>query len=179
MLLTRLDGAETAAMVAAAGGEALPAELRHQVAERAEGLPLYVEELTKAAIEGGADSVPASLRDSLMARLDRAPAAKRAAQLGAAIGRSFSHELIVAIADGPADDLVAAWTCWSPLASPRAEATVPDATYTFKHALVQDAAYESLAKADRVSIHARIVDSPDRARTGDRMVAARSPGSSQ
>ena len=63
VLLTRLDGAETAAMVAAAGGEALPAELRCQVAERAEGLPLYVEELTKAALEGGAAPVPVSLRD--------------------------------------------------------------------------------------------------------------------
>jgi len=158
VLLTRLDGADAVTMVAAAGGGALPPDLRRQIAERAEGLPLYVEELTKAALEGGAASVPASLRDSLMARLDRLPAAKRAAQLGAAIGRSFSHDLIAAIAEG---SLVALDRGLDALSTAgliaRRDATV-DGTFTFKHALIQDAAYDSLAKADRMSIHARIAD---------------------
>jgi predicted ATPase len=133
--LTRLTSANAMAMVVAAGGEALPAPLREQIVDHADGVPLFIEELTRAALDG-ATAVPMTLRDSLAERLDRQPAAKRAAQLGAAIGRSFSHELVMAVANEPVANvdhnlnmLVA-----SGLADRRGAA--PEATYTFKHALV-------------------------------------------
>jgi hypothetical protein len=145
-------------MVAAAGGAALPASLQDQIANRSDGVPLFAEELTRTALEHGTLAVPVSLQDALMARLDRHPAAKRAAQLGAAIGRCFSHELVAAIAEEPAAEfdhglevLVASGLadCHGPM---------PATVYTFKHALVRDAAYEIVLRNDRSAIHRRIVD---------------------
>jgi predicted ATPase len=116
LTLARLDQRDTAAMVAnVAGDAALPPEIVTEIAERADGVPLFVEELTKAVLEAGAQasatlsamphpalSVPATLHASLMARLDRlGPVAREVAQAGAAIGREFGHTLLAAITDLP------------------------------------------------------------------------------
>ncbi len=163
--LGRLDDGEVADMVAEVARRDLPAKLRGQVVERADGVPLFVEELTKAVVERMSDdntaapdvSLPASLHDSLMARLDRLPAAKAVAQIGAVIGRSFAYDLVAALAPQPdaelrraLDDLVG-----SGLVTLRGSATT--VTYMFKHALVQSAAYESLLRSRRAAIHERIV----------------------
>ena len=155
-----------------AGQGALPNDLIEQLVAKADGVPLYLEELTKtvlesaqvvlsgdraaAATEGGTITLPASLRDSLMARLDRAPDVKIIAQTGAAIGREFHYSLLAAIApfepsqlDESLNQLVE-----SGLAFRRGAGT--SAIYTFKHALVQDAAYDSLLKSHRQELHRRI-----------------------
>jgi class 3 adenylate cyclase len=164
--LSKLTRAQSAAMVSAlAGGKALPEALFEQILARTDGVPLFVEELTKSILEAGelteagdryeyrgaarAVSIPTTLRDALMARLDRFMPVKEVAQIGAAIGREFSYELIVAVApmrQAQLDDSLAQLT-ESGLAFRRG--TPPDATYTFKHALVQDAAYDSLLKNRR------------------------------
>jgi class 3 adenylate cyclase/tetratricopeptide (TPR) repeat protein len=171
--LSKLTRAQSAAMVSTlAGGKALPSVLLKQILTRTDGVPLFVEELTKAILESDelkeagdhyeyagsarAVTIPATLRDSLMARLDRFMPVKEVAQIGAAIGREFSYELIAAVAPVPQaqldDSLVQ--LCESGLAFRRG--TPPDAVYTFKHALVQDAAYDSLLKSRRQELHRRI-----------------------
>jgi class 3 adenylate cyclase/predicted ATPase len=171
--LSKLTRAQSSAMVSKlAGGKALPAELVQQILAKTDGVPLFVEELTKSILESSglkeaADhyeyagttrsiAIPATLRDSLMARLDRSMPVKEIAQIGAAIGREFSHELIVAVAprakaelDDALERLIA-----SGLAFRRG--TPPEATYTFKHALVQEAAYDSLLKSRRQELHLKI-----------------------
>jgi tetratricopeptide (TPR) repeat protein len=171
--LSKLTRAQSAAMVSTlAGGKALPAPLLEQILTRTDGVPLFVEELTKSILESGelkeagdhyeyagparAVTVPTTLRDSLMARLDRFMPVKEIAQIGAAIGREFSYELIAAVAPMPEallDDALARLS-ESGLAFRRG--TPPDAIYTFKHALVQDAAYDSLLKSRRQELHAKI-----------------------
>ena len=171
--LSKLTRAQSAAMVSTlAGGKALPAALLEQILTRTDGVPLFVEELTKSILESGelkeagdhyeysgsarTVTIPATLRDSLMARLDRFMPVKEIAQIGAAIGREFSYELIAAVAPMPQaqlDDALARLT-ESGLAFRRG--TPPDAIYTFKHALVQDAAYDSLLKSRRQELHAKI-----------------------
>jgi class 3 adenylate cyclase/tetratricopeptide (TPR) repeat protein len=158
LLLTRLDTADVGTMVAAAGGAALPSSLRDQIISRSDGIPLFVEELTRTALEHGAPAVPASLQDALMARLDRHSATKRAAQLGAAIGRCFSHELVAAIAEEPATDIDHGLEALVASGLADCRGPTPDAVYTFKHALVRDAAYETVLRSDRSAIHGRIVD---------------------
>jgi len=173
MNLSKLTRAQsTAILLSLAGGKALPAALLEQILAKTDGVPLFVEELTKSILEsgelrdigdryeyGGAArtvNIPATLRDSLMARLDRLGPVKEIAQIGAAIGREFSYELIAAMAaTGQAhlDGLLAQLTS-SGLAFRRG--TPPDAVYTFKHALVQDAAYDSLLKSRRQALHAKI-----------------------
>jgi hypothetical protein len=171
--LSKLTRAQSAAMVSAlAGGKALPEPLREQILTRTDGVPLFVEELTKAILESGdlkeagdhyeyagsarTVTIPATLRDSLMARLDRFAPVREIAQIGAAIGREFSYEMIEAVAPMPQaqlDDALAR-LCESGLAFRRG--TPPDAIYTFKHALVQDAAYDSLLKSRKQELHAKI-----------------------
>jgi predicted ATPase len=143
-----------------------------QILTRTDGVPLFVEELTKTVLESGelkdtgghyefrgsarSVTIPATLRDSLMARLDRFTPVREIAQIGAAIGREFSYELIEAVApipQVPLDDALLR-LCESGLAFRRG--TPPDAVYTFKHALVQDAAYDSLLKSRRQELHAKI-----------------------
>ncbi|TIM99674.1 MAG: adenylate cyclase, partial [Mesorhizobium sp.] len=129
-----------------------------------DGVPLFIEELTKAVLESASQPdaavsalpIPSTLQASLTARLDRLPAAKQVAQIGAALGREFNHELLAAVAGLPEaalaqglDELVN-----SGLAFRRG--TPPEATYTFKHALVQDTAYVSLLRGTRQKLHARI-----------------------
>ena len=171
--LHRLGRRQRAAMVLrVTGGKALPPEILAQILERTDGVPLFVEELTRTLLESGLMTdagdryelsgplpplaIPANLHDSLMARLDRLAPVKELAQIGAVIGREFSHELIAAVADRPQeqlesglDQLVA-----SELVFRRGGA--PDATYSFKHALVKDAAYQSLLKSRRQQLHARV-----------------------
>jgi class 3 adenylate cyclase len=171
--LSKLTRMQSAAMVSSlAVGKALPVALLVQILTRTDGVPLFVEELTKSILESGdltesgdryeyggsarAVTIPATLRDSLMARLDRFMPVKDIAQIGAAIGREFSYELIAAVAPMPQaqlDDSLQRLT-ESGLAFRRG--TPPDAVYTFKHALVQDAAYDSLLKSRRQDLHAKI-----------------------
>ena len=171
--LSKLTRAQGAAMVSRlAGGKALPAALLEQILARTDGVPLFLEELTKSILEsgelrehddryeyGGAAqevTIPATLRDSLMARLDRSMPVKLIAQIGATIGRTFSYELIAAVAPMSQAqlDTSLAQLNESGLASRRG--TPPEASYTFKHALVQDAAYDSLLKSRRQELHGRI-----------------------
>ena len=171
--LSKLTRAQSMAILSKlVGGKALPAALLEQILARTDGVPLFVEELTKSILESGelkemgdrydysgaahTVTIPATLRDSLTARLDRLIHGKEIAQIGAAIGREFSYELISAVAPmGKAqlDDALARLTA-SGLAFRRG--TPPDSVYTFKHALVQDAAYDSLLKSRRQELHAEI-----------------------
>jgi predicted ATPase len=154
------------------GGKALPREISDQIVERTDGVPLFIEELTKAVIESGvvADAgdrytvtgavpslaIPTSLHASLLARLDRLAPTREVAQIGATLGRSFSHELISAVAsipkpllDDALEQLVRAELIFR-------RGTPPEAEYTFKHALVQDAAYSTLLRGRRQQLHGRI-----------------------
>jgi predicted ATPase len=155
------------------GNNPLPAAVRQDIIERTDGIPLFVEEMTKAVLETGSEdearriaasvpspamAVPASLHASLMARLDRLGGSKELAQIGAAIGREFSHELLVAVASRPEaklemqlDRLIRAGLLFR-------QGVPPDATYLFKHALVQDAAYSLLLREPRHHLHARIAE---------------------
>jgi class 3 adenylate cyclase/tetratricopeptide (TPR) repeat protein len=171
--LSKLTRAQSAAIVSAlAGGKALPAVLLEQILTRTDGVPLFVEELTRSILESGeltevgdhyeyggsarAVSIPATLRDSLMARLDRFLPVKQIAQIGAVIGRTFSYELIAAVAPIPAAQLDDALARLAESGLAFRRGTPPDALYTFKHALVQDAAYDSLLKTRRQELHAKI-----------------------
>ncbi len=151
-----------------AGGKALPAALLEQVLTKTDGVPLFVEELTKAILESGelkeagdhyeyggsahAVTIPATLRDSLMARLDRFVPVKEIAQIGAAIGREFSYELIAAVASIPKVQLDDALVQLTEAGLAFRRGTPPDAIYTFKHALVQDAAYNITAQEPQTDV---------------------------
>ena len=173
LTLSKLTRPQTAAMVSRlAGGKALPADLVEQILGKTDGVPLFVEELTRSILESGdlieagdrweyaghagSLAIPPTLRDSLMARLDRFTPVKEIAQIGAAIGREFSYELIAAVAphSKPALDQALAQLTQSGLAFQ--QGAPPDAVYTFKHALVQDAAYDSLLRRRRQELHGRI-----------------------
>ena len=171
--LSKLTRTQSAAMVSAlAGRKALPAALLEQILTRTDGVPLFVEELTKSILKSGelkeagdhyeyagssrAVTIPATLRDSLMARLDRFMPVKEIAQIGAAIGREFSYELIAAVAPMPQAQLDDALARLSESGLAFRRGTPPDAVYTFKHALVQDAAHDSLLKSRRQELHAKI-----------------------
>ena len=154
------------------GAKALPAEVSAQIVAKTDGVPLFVEELTKTVLESGllADAgdryelsgplpplaIPATLHDSLLARLDRLAPVKEVAQIGAAIGREFSHALLAAVADRPEAELRAALDQLVASELVFRRGTPPEATYSFKHALVQDAAYGTLLKSRRQQLHARI-----------------------
>lgn len=152
--LRRLDGDSVEAVVThVAGRRHLPAPVVRQIAERSEGVPLFVEEVTKAVLESDENSVPSTVHASLLARFDRLGESRAIAQLGAAIGREFAYPLIRAIC-GLSEDRLREHLdriCRSELAFVRGEP--PDATYTFKHALIQDAIYGTLLKKDRQRVH--------------------------
>ncbi len=171
--LSKLTRGQSAAMVSTlAGGKALPTALLERILTRTDGVPLFVEELTKSILESGelkkvgdhydygdsarAVTIPATLRDSLMARLDRFMPVNAIAQIGAAIGREFRYELIAAVAPVPQAQLDDSLTRLIELGLAFRRGTPPDAIYTFKHALVQDAAYNSLLKSRRQELHAKI-----------------------
>ncbi len=154
-------------------GKALPAELIDAIITRTDGVPLFVEELTKAILETGEISIPASLHDSLMARLDRIPEVKEVAQIAACIGRSFDHPLLTAVAGKPEPELIAALDQLAEVELIFRRGTPPDARYTFKHALVQDAAYEALLKSTRQRLHARIAQVLEEGATSEPELLAR------
>ena len=154
------------------GGRALPDEVLEEIVDKTNGVPLFIEELTKTIIESGmlraederfvlerplvSLAIPATLRDSLMARLDRLAAVKDIAQIGAVIGREFDHELIREVAGISDNELNAALKKLSDAGLVFRRGTPPYATYLFKHALVQDTAYESLLKSRRQQLHGKI-----------------------
>jgi predicted ATPase len=172
IVLNRLDQSAGAALIrSVAGARTLPGEIVSEIAERTDGVPLFVEELTKAVLEASPDrvaqsvssapllglEVPPTLHASLMARLDRiGPVAKEVAQVGAAIGREFSYDLLAAAAHQSDSELRAALNrlIGAGLVFRRGEP--PDANFLFKHALVQDAAYGTLLRRQRRELHARI-----------------------
>jgi tetratricopeptide (TPR) repeat protein len=168
--LGRRQGAELVAKVA--GGRGLPAEVLEQIVAHADGVPLFVEELTKSVLESGllreagnqyelqspllALFIPTSLRDSLLARLDRMAPVKYILQIGACIGREFSYELLTRISGLSDEPLEEALRKLTEAGLVYRRGMPPDATYTFKHALVQDAAYDSLLQSKRQQLHARL-----------------------
>jgi class 3 adenylate cyclase/predicted ATPase len=171
--LNRLAPRQRAEMITGVtGGKALPKAIADQIIDRTDGVPLFVEELTKAVVEGSmlTDAgdryeataslmplaIPATLQASLLARLDRLAPVREVAQIGAALGRQFTHELIAAVASmTPAQlDSALAQLVGAELIYRRG--TPPDAEYTFKHALVQDAAYSTLLRSRRQQLHAHI-----------------------
>jgi tetratricopeptide (TPR) repeat protein len=160
--LNRLSTREVRTMVReVAARAALPDETVATVVERTAGVPLFVEELTRAVLETGTgklsgNTIPVTLHDSLMARLDRLGPAKEVAQVGAVIGREFSYELLYAVHPIVEAELQQ-WL--SDLADAEllyVHGIAPDATYQFKHALIRDAAYEALLKSRRKELHRRV-----------------------
>ncbi len=155
-------------------GKALPAEVLQQVVARTDGVPLFVEELTKMVLESGllreqGDryeltgplpplAIPTTLQDSLMARLDRLATVKALAQLGATLGRTFSYELLRAVSVVDEATLQHALERLREAELLYQRGVAPQATYVFKHALIQEAAYQSLLKSTRQQYHQRIAE---------------------
>ncbi len=174
LTLNRLGEREAAAIIAyLVGNKELPADVMAEIVERTDGIPLFVEEMTKAILEAEGEgearrtaaavpfpalAVAASLHASLMARLDRLGAAKEVAQIGAAIGREFSHALLAAVARKPEAELGAALDRLIAAGLLFRQGLPPHASYLFKHALVQDAAYGTLLREPRRALHARIAE---------------------
>ena len=170
--LNRLNGAALIECVTA--GKTLPEEVMDEILARTDGVPLFVEELTKTVLETGllqergdqyvlnrplpSMAIPTTLHASLMARLDRLAPVREVAQIGAVVGREFSHELLSTVAGLSAERLedALAQLVRSELIFCRGQ--VPQAIYTFKHALVRDAAYSGLLKSRRAALHATIAD---------------------
>jgi class 3 adenylate cyclase/predicted ATPase len=161
LTLNRLDRRDRTALVAQiAGGKALPDEVVDQIVDRTDGVPLFIEELTKSVLESGVPlvGIPTTLHDSLMARLDRLASVRLVAQIGAAIGRQFSYVLLRAVSDLPEDELRAALARLVASELVFQRGTLPEAVYAFKHALVQDAAHDSLLRSTRRHLHAQIAE---------------------
>ena len=163
LTLNRLGRGPTEAIVARlTGGRSLPPRLLGEIAARTDGVPLFIEELTKAVVEAeiagpGRAAVPASLHASLMARLDRVPEVREVAQVAACIGREFSYSLLAALSPLPDAELQVALDKLAAAELVFSRGTLPEVSYTFKHALVRDAAHESLLKGQRQQLHGRIV----------------------
>jgi predicted ATPase len=173
LALTRLTHPQVEAMVQrVAGGKTLPTVVLRQLVARTDGVPLFVEELTKTVLEAGrlqeeadhydligslsALAIPVTLQDALRARLDRLTEGKVVAQLGAVLGRTFAYELLRAVA--PLEEL-ALWRSLVQLVQAEVlyqRGVPPQAMYTFKHALIQEAAYQSLLKSTRQQYHQHI-----------------------
>ena len=172
LALNRLDEREAMALVnTVTDGKSLPIEVLSRILDHTDGIPLFIEELTKTVLESGLLreepsgyalagplpplAIPSTLHESLMARLDRQAPVKDVAQIGAAIGREFSYELMAAVAHRSEDQLIDALdqlTAAGLISRRRA----PRASFVFKHALVQDAAYSTLLHSQRRELHARI-----------------------
>ncbi len=174
LTIGRLGERDIASMIDhVTGNKPLPPNIRQDIIERTDGIPLFVEEMTKAVLEAEGEgaaaqaasmvpspmlAVPASLHASLMARLDRLGPAKDVAQIGAAIGREFSHDLLAAVVRKPETELQSALNRLVEAGLLFRQGTPPNATYLFKHALVQDAAYGTLLREPRRALHARIAE---------------------
>jgi class 3 adenylate cyclase/predicted ATPase len=173
LTLNRLDRRDRTALVEQiAGGKAFPNEVIDQIVDRTDGVPLFIEELTKSVLESGllceeVDryvldralpplAIPTTLQDSLMARLDRLASVRLVAQIGAAIGREFSYVLLHAVSRLDEDELQSALDRLVAAELVFQRGMPPNATYAFKHALVQDAAHSSLLRNARQQLHAQI-----------------------
>jgi class 3 adenylate cyclase/tetratricopeptide (TPR) repeat protein len=174
LALNRLSRKESAAMISkVAGAKAMPKEVFNEIIAKTDGVPLFVEELTKTVLESDLLeetedryvlsmplqplAIPTSLQDSLMARLDRLASVKEVAQLAATLGRTFSHELLAAVSpleEGVLDDAISQLLVAGLIYR---HGLQPDVTYEFKHALVQDVAYQSLLKGSRLHFHQQIL----------------------
>ena len=159
LALTRLAREECIALIAGiAGADALPQRLVDEILQRTDGIPLFVEEMAKAIVASGATShleVPATLRDSLTARLDRLGGAKLVAQVGSVLGRDFHYEALHAVCDLPAVDLEAHLGALNRAEILHQSGAPPASHYVFKHALIQEAAYDTLLKSARQHYHRR------------------------
>jgi class 3 adenylate cyclase/predicted ATPase len=174
VVLDRLAPAEVETLAGHVAGRPLPPEVTAQIVTKTDGVPLFVEELTKAVLESGLlvagpqgwrldgplppFAIPATLQDSLAARLDRLAAVKEIAQIGAAIGREFSYPLLRAVAGRDERALRAGLVQLEEAELLFRSGMPPDARYTFKHALVQDTAYETLLRSRRQILHGQIAD---------------------
>jgi class 3 adenylate cyclase/predicted ATPase len=175
LVLNRLDPCERTALVEQiAGGKALPDEIVAQIVDRTDGVPLFVEELTKSVLESGLlrdagdryvldgalppFAIPTTLHDSLMARLDRLASVRLVAQIGAAIGREFPYALLHAVSRLAEDELQTALARLVASELIFQRGSPPDAVYSFKHALVQDAAHASLLHSSSQQLHAQIAE---------------------
>ena len=173
LALSRLGRREALDMIERlTGGKPLPSVVMEQIVDRTDGVPLFVEELTKAIVESGLlreepdryvltgplppRAIPTTLQASLLARLDRLASVKDAAQMAAVIGREFAYPLLAAIAALPEAELRRALDQLVEAGLIFRRGAPPDASYTFKHALVQDASYASLLKSRRQQLHQRI-----------------------
>jgi class 3 adenylate cyclase/tetratricopeptide (TPR) repeat protein len=173
--LNRLAKAATQSIVLRiTRGKRLPEALVNEIASRTDGVPLFVEEMTKAVLESGALleepesytlsrplsslAIPTTLHDSLMSRLDRLHPVKEVAQTAAVIGRQFDHRTIAALTGMAERDLSEAMQRLVDAELVFRRGTPPDASYLFKHALVRDAAYESLLRTRRLTLHARLLE---------------------
>ena len=172
--LNRLGKNEVAALIAGlVGNKELPADVMAEILERTDGIPLFVEEMTKAVLEAEGEvearrtvaaipspalRVPASLHASLMARLDRLGPAKELAQIGATIGREVSHPLLAAVVRKPEAELQTALDRLIGAGLLLRQGSAPYETYFFKHALVRDAAYSTLLREQRRALHGRIAE---------------------
>ena len=174
LTLNRLGERDAATIIERlVGNKKLPVDVMAEIVERTDGIPLFVEEMTKAMLEAKSEgegrqtaaavpspalAVPASLHASLMARLDRLGPAKEVAQIGAAIGREFSHALLAAAVRRPEAELNSALERLIEAGLLFRQGVPPHATYLFKHALVQDASYGTLLREPRRALHARIAE---------------------
>jgi predicted ATPase len=172
LTINRLTRRDVDAMIdRVVGNNRISSTIRHEIIDRTDGIPLFVEEMTKAVLEAECEgdptvaavpspamAPPASLQASLMARLDRLGAAKEVAQIGAAIDREFSHALLAAVASKPEAELELALDRLVNAGLLFRQGVALDATYLFKHALVQDAAYGTLLREPRRGLHARIAE---------------------
>ena len=174
LTINRLAKREVGALIdRVVGNKMLTANIRQDIIERTDGVPLFVEEMTRAVLEAKDEeaaeravaavpspsiAVPPSLHASLMARLDRLGAAKEVAQVGAAIGREFTHALLAAVVRKPEQELGSALDRITRAGLLFRQGAPPHASYLFKHALIQDAAYGTLLREPRRALHARIVE---------------------
>jgi class 3 adenylate cyclase/predicted ATPase len=174
LTINRLTQQDVVAMIdRVVGNNLIAATIRQDIIERTDGIPLFVEEMTKAVLEAESEgearrtaaavpspalAVPASLHASLMARLDRLGTAKELAQSGAAIGRQFSHALLAAVVGKTEAELRSALDRLINAGLLFPQGAAPHATYLFKHALVQDATYGTLLREPRRALHARIAE---------------------
>jgi TOMM system kinase/cyclase fusion protein len=167
IVLGRLKRREARSLVVGTeAGASLPEALIDRIATRSDGIPLFVEELAKGVVASGGDldsshadvEIPETLQDSLMARLDRLGEAKELAQVGSAIGREFPYALLEAVAPVSQTDLREGLGRLVEAELLFRRGLPPRATYTFKHALVQDTAYQSLLESQRRELHGRIAD---------------------
>jgi class 3 adenylate cyclase/tetratricopeptide (TPR) repeat protein len=165
--LTRLDrGAAERICAHFDAAAALPPEASRQIVARCDGIPLFVEEMTKSVLEGMAAAptrqgdakvfIPATLHDSLVARLDRLGPARRIANVGATIGRRFSYDLLTEVLNAPEAELRQGLLELSRSGLIESHGLPPQSEYLFKHALIRDAAYDSVLKREREALHRQI-----------------------